>query len=627
MPRGKKSKAKQQPAKPQPKQQNEDEEDNEDKETTQNTEREEDTTITTSSTSTTTTTTTQDDETEEIVPTLRKAKLTSTPWTGTGVLESLPQSRDLKVGKFSVLLHGIELVKDATLELNYGNRYGLIGLNGTGKSTLLKVLGERQVPIPYHIDIYYLAGEVEASNLSALDSVLVNMEAEIKRLEKEAEELTATDEGAESEALAEIYERLDELEPTTARTRAGKILHGLGFSKDMQNKKTKDYSGGWRMRIALARALFVSPTMLLLDEPTNHLDLEACIWLEEYLKSYKRILVVISHSQDFLNGVCTNIIHLHNQDLIYYGGNYDQYVITRKELEEHQMKQYYREQDEIAHMKDYIARFGHGSAKLARQAKSKEKVLSKMVERGLTEKVTADKVYKLRFEPCGFLAPPIMAFSEVSFVYPGQKNLIYTKLTISVDLDSRIALVGPNGAGKSTLLKMMCGELSPTTGMIRCHQHLRLARYHQHLQDHLDVNLTPLEYMSKEFPQLATKPEQMRQQLGKFGITGKVQTLPIRSLSDGQKSRVVFAWIALKTPHILLLDEPTNHLDIETIDALGEAIREWDGGMVLVSHDFRLISQVAKEIWECKDRKVTKWQGDIISYKKKLRNEVLKDED
>jgi len=212
----------------------------------------------------------------------------------------------------------------------------------------------------------------------------------------------------------------------------------------------------------------------------------------------------------------------------------------------------------------------------------------------------------------------------MSFGYvPGQKNEIYTKLTISVDLDSRIALVGPNGAGKSTLLKMMCGELSPTGGMIRCHQHLRMGRYHQHLQDHLDVDLSPLDYMSREYPALAQKPEQMRQELGRFGVTGKVQTLPIKSLSDGQKSRVVFAWIALRNPHILLLDEPTNHLDIETIDALASAINVWDGGLVLVSHDFRLIGQVCKEIWECKNKRVTKWPGDILSYKKKLKAEVL----
>jgi ATP-binding cassette subfamily F protein 2 len=564
-----------------------------------------------------------DDQNDNEITVVKKSIIT--PWTGTGVLESLAQSRDIKIGKFSVSLHGIELIKDATLELNHGNRYGLIGLNGTGKSTMLKVLGERQVPVPAHIDIYHLSGEVEASEKTALEAVLENLEIEIKRLEKEAEGLVGVDDD-DNERLNEIYERLDELEPTLAKTRAGRILHGLGFTSEMQLKKTKDYSGGWRMRISLAKALFVAPAMLLLDEPTNHLDLEACIWLEEFLKEYKRILVVISHSQDFLNGICTNIIHLHNQSLVYYGGNYDQYVTTRKELEDHQMKQYTREQDEIAHMKDYIARFGHGSAKLARQAKSKEKVLNKMVEKGLTEKIVADKVYKLCFEPVGFLAPPIMSFTDVSFTYPGQKKPIYKKLTISVDLDSRIALVGPNGAGKSTLLKIMVGELVPSDGVVRCHQHLRLARYHQHLQDQLNVELCPLEYMSKEFPHLATTPETMRQQLGRFGITGRVQTLPIKLLSDGQKSRVVFAWIALRTPHILLLDEPTNHLDIETIDSLARAINNWDGGVVLVSHDFRLIGQVAKEIWECNNGRVIKWTGDILAYKNKLKSQILAEE-
>jgi len=275
MPRKKGNKAKQ-PAKPQPKK-----EENEEKASASGSENEK-----------------EENNTKEVEEAqnqtvAKEKKYVSTPWTGSGVLESLQQARDVKIGKFSVSLHGVELVKDASLELNHGNRYGFIGLNGTGKSTMLRVLGERQVPIPAHIDIYHLSGEVEASDKTAMDAVLENLEEEIKRLEKEAEELAGTEEGADSERAAEIYERLDDLEPTTARTRAGRILHGLGFTSDMQKKKTKDYSGGWRMRIALARALFVSPSMLLLDEPTNHLDLEACIWLEEYLKQYKRILVVI----------------------------------------------------------------------------------------------------------------------------------------------------------------------------------------------------------------------------------------------------------------------------------------------------------------------------------------------
>jgi len=514
-------------------------------------------------------------------------------------------------------------VKDTSLELNHGRRYGLIGLNGSGKTTMLRVLGERQVPLPDHIDIYHLSGEVEATDAQALDVVLDGLAKEVARLEKRSEELLDAEEEEAKEALEEIYARLEELDPSTAPARAGKILSGLGFTKEMQVQPTKDFSGGWRMRIALAKALFVAPDLLLLDEPTNHLDLEACVWLEEYLKNYHRILVIISHSQDFLNGVCTNIIHLHNTKLTYYGGNYDTYITTRAELEEHQMKQYNREQDEIAHMKNYIARFGHGSAKLARQAKSKEKALSRMMEGGLTEKVVHERIFNFRFFPCGNIPPPVLMFDGVTFGY-NEKRLIYsTPLDFGIDLDSRVALVGPNGAGKSTLLKLMVQELQPTTGMVRAHQHLKIARYHQHLQDLLDDSLSPLEFLAKSFPELAPTPEKMRQQIGRFGLTGKVQTLPIRYLSDGQKSRVVFAHIALQTPHILLLDEPTNHLDIETIDSLAAAINEFEGGLVLVSHDFRLISQVADEIWECAKGKITKYDKDIMSYKETLREKVM----
>jgi len=288
------------------------------------------------------------------------------------------------------------------------------------------------------------------------------------------------------------------------------------------------------------------------------------------------------------------------------------------------MKRYTKEQEDIQKMKEYIARFGHGHAKLARQAQSKEKVLAKMVERGLTEKVIKDKIYHFSFEDCGKIPPPNLQFNEVCFGYkPGFENLLYNNLDLSVDCDSRVALVGPNGAGKSTLLKLMCREISPTSGMVRAHQHLRIARYHQHLTDQLDVELSPLEFMMKQFPDYATKHEEMRKAVGRYGVTGVTQTLAIKNLSDGQKSRVVFAWIAWRQPHLLLLDEPTNHLDIETIDALAFAINQWDGGMVLVSHDFRLISQVAEEIWVCKDKTINVWRGNILEYKEKLRATIM----
>ncbi|RWW87390.1 hypothetical protein BHE74_00003780 [Ensete ventricosum] len=348
-------------------------------------------------------------------------------------------------------------------------------------------------------------------------------------------------------------------------------------------------------------------------------DLEACVWLEESLKKFDRILVVVSHSQDFLNGVCTNIIHMQNKKLKFYTGNYDQYVQTRADLEENQMKQYKWEQEQIASMKEYIARFGHGSAKLARQAQSKEKTLAKMERGGLTEKVVKDKVLVFRFTDVGKLPPPVLQFVGVTFGYTPD-NLIYKNLDFGVDLDSRIALVGPNGAGKSTLLKLMTGDLVPLDGMVRRHNHLRIAQFHQHLAEKLDLEMSALLYMMREYP--GNEEEKMRAAIGKFGLSGKAQVMPMNNLSDGQRSRVIFAWLAWRQPHLLLLDEPTNHLDIETIDSLAEALNEWDGGLVLVSHDFRLINQVAEEIWVCENQAATRWEGDIMEFKEHLRSKT-----
>ncbi|EDQ84909.1 uncharacterized protein MONBRDRAFT_35317 [Monosiga brevicollis MX1] len=538
----------------------------------------------------------------------------------TGVLASHEQSRDVKLINFSLTYHGVVMFEDTTLELNYGRRYGLLGPNGAGKSTLLTAIAEQDVPLPDHFDIFHLKKEIDATDLTALEAVL-DVDAERKRLEAEAERLIEMD-LAESDRLTSIYERLDAMDASLAEAKAAKLLHGLGFTKEMQAKKTKDFSGGWRMRIALARALFIQPSIMLLDEPTNHLDLEACVWLEEELKNYPACLVIISHSQDFLNGVCTNIMHLQNRHLKYYSGNYDQYVKTRAELEENQMKRYQQEQDQIAHMKNYIARFGHGSAKLARQAQSKEKVLAKMVAGGLTEKVQADHSIDFKFPDCGKLPPPVLMVENVSFKYPGTEKYLYRNLDFGVDLDTRLALVGPNGAGKSTLLKLIVGELTPTEGQIRRNAHLRFARYHQHLEDQLDFSLSPITFMQKEFQEELKEIEDARKAVGRFGLTGKMQTMPIEQLSDGQRSRLIFAWLAMTRPHMLILDEPTNHLDMETIDSLARAISGFEGGVLLVSHDFRLIDQVAQQIWIAENETVTRWEGDILAYKEHLRRKL-----
>uniref|UniRef100_A0A672I1H4 ATP-binding cassette sub-family F member 2 n=1 Tax=Salarias fasciatus TaxID=181472 RepID=A0A672I1H4_SALFA len=531
----------------------------------------------------------------------------------TGVLASHPNSTDVHISSLSLTFHGQELLADTSLELNSGRRYGLIGLNGTGKSMLLSAIGHREIPIPEHIDIYHLTREMAPSEKSALQCVMEVDEQRIM-LEKEAERLAHED--SECEKLMELYERLEELDADKAEVRASRILHGLGFSAAMQQKKLKDFSGGWRMRVALAS--FKGLKLLR----SCHGATEMCI-NQLFLVRFKRILVLISHSQDFLNGVCTNIIHLHQRKLKYYTGNYDQYVKTREELEENQMKRFNWEQDQIAHMKNYIARFGHGSAKLARQAQSKEKTLQKMVASGLTEKVVNDKTLSFYFPPCGKIPPPVIMVQNVSFKYSDNTPHIYKNLEFGIDLDTRVALVGPNGAGKSTLLKLLMGELLPTDGMIRKHSHVKIGRYHQHLTEQLELDLSPLEYMMKCFPEIKEK-EEMRKIIGRYGLTGKQQVSPIRNLSDGQKCRVCFAWLAWQNPHMLFLDEPTNHLDIETIDALAEAVNEFEGGMMLVSHDFRLIQQVAQEIWVCENQTITKWNRDILAYKEHLKSKIEK---
>eukprot|EP00804_Cyclotella_cryptica_P011774 CCRYP_011365-RA/>CCRYP_011365-RA protein AED:0.04 eAED:0.04 QI:204/1/1/1/0.83/0.57/7/2476/682 len=486
------------------------------------------------------------------------------------------RSRDVNVQNFTLQHKGAVMLDGTSIVLNHGNRYGLIGRNGCGKSTLMKALGVRAVPIPTGIDIFHLKEEVEpSSTLTALEAVM-EVDEERARLEKEAEELNAAltklteeEEGSSAgtdnddgltmdekqeilmELLTSTYERLDALDADTAETRARSILMGLGFTHAMQSKFTADFSGGWRMRVSLARALFIQPTLLLLDEPTNHLDMEAVIWLEDYLSKWDKILLLISHSQDFLNNVTTHTIHFTNKrKLEYYDGNYDQFVKTKSELEENQMKQYNWEQDQIKSMKEYIARFGHGTSKNAKQAQSKQKVLDKMVRAGLTEKPEVEKVLNFKFPDPGHLPPPVLAFHDVSFGYPNCEPL-YTNVNFGVDLDSRVALVGPNGAGKTTLVKLMSGELQPTLGDIRPHGHLKIGRFTQHFVDVLDLEQTPLEFFDTVYP--GTPREDQRKYLGRFGISGKMQMQKMAELSDGQKSRVVFAKLGRDAPHILLL--------------------------------------------------------------------------
>ncbi len=539
--------------------------------------------------------------------------------TATGILASEKRARDIKIQSFSLSLKGVPLVEDTTIELNYGQRYGLIGANGCGKSTMLRCLAAREVPIPETTDVYLLSEEAKPSDLSAIEWVIDAARKEVIRLEAQ-EELIIAEDGPESELLPAIHDSLDLLDPNTFETRASRILLGLGFTSSTLHKATKDMSGGWRMRVALARALFIQPTLLLLDEPTNHLDLEACVWLEYYLSSYSKILIVISHSQDFLNGVCTNMMVLQQRKLRYWGGNYDQYKKTKTEQDLNQLKLYKKQQEEIKHTKEFIASCGTYS-NLIRQGKSRQKQLDKMIEAGLIEKPYEEPRFKFQFHDTGIVQPPVISFTDVAFSYSGKvEDYLYTRLNFGIDCDSRIALVGPNGAGKSTLLKLIVGEIVPCEGNISVRSGTSIGRYHQHSTEHLDMNKSPVDYIRDKFCEKYPESNNLqdwRSRVGQFGITGSAQLNPIANLSDGLRTRLAFCEIALNKPHMLLLDEPTNHADLEMIDSMAAAIKAFSGGCVIVSHDFRLLQAVAEEIWVV-DRGVNIWRGSIQDYKKML---------
>lgn len=529
---------------------------------------------------------------------------------------------DILVEKIDMSYQGVGLLENASLNLVSGHRYGLVGPNGCGKSTLLKVLGCHEIPFPSNVDRYFVSREVDASETSALDAVL-SVDNEREHLDAEIEKLLLADQEDPHvlHRMEDIYKRLDDLDADTAEARAGKILFGLGFDPEMQRRPTNSFSGGWRMRISLAQALFINPTVLLLDEPTNHLDIEAVVWLENYLSKFDKILFMVSHSQDFMNNVCTKICHMQLKQLNYYDGNYDQYCTTRMEKEMNQQKKFEWEQNQIKNMKEYIARFGHGSAKLARQAQSKEKTLAKMTRGGLTESVAKDANINFKFTCAGPLPPPMIQFREVSFNYPGRETL-FRNLDLGVDMDSRICLVGPNGAGKTTLTKLMCRELEPTEGYVGKNPHCIMARFNQHFVDQINMELTPLEWMAEEYP-LVKDITILRGALGRFGISGQPQSTPMKALSDGQKSRTVLAWMAYKSPHFIILDEPTNHLDIESIDALAEGINKFEGAVVVVSHDLRLIAQIAEEIWIVDKGEAKRFNGDIADYKEHVQKQVM----
>ncbi|KAJ1972958.1 ATP-binding cassette, regulator of translational elongation [Dimargaris xerosporica] len=539
------------------------------------------------------------------------------------------QSKDIKVERFDISFAGKRILTDTTLTLAFGRRYGLIGRNGIGKSTLLRAISRRELEIPTHISILHVEQEMVGDDTSAIRSVLKAdiwrehllkeekfLLDQIKLTEAEPDPKTNSDASLSKDALsvqlADVYRKLQEIESDKAEAKAASILAGLGFHQADLQRPTKSFSGGWRMRLSLARALFCRPDLLLLDEPTNMLDIPAVVWLEQYLRKWPSTLLVVSHDREFLDEVATDIVHQHSEKLDYYKGNFSVFHGTKEERRKNQIREYESQLQYRQHLQDFIDRWRY-NAKRAAQAQSKIKILEKLP---VLEAPEDETVVTFRFPDPEALSPPILQMDEVGFGYTPEKRIL-SGVNIDMQMNSRIAVVGPNGAGKSTMLKLLIGKLDPVTGMVHRHGRLRIAYFTQHHVDQLEMDLSPVAYMAKAFP--GRSEQEYRAQLGAFGISGMTGLQTIRTLSGGQKSRVAFACLAIQQPQMLILDEPTNHLDMDSIDALTKALRDFDGGVVVVSHDERFINAVTDELWVCDGGALHKFMGNgIKDYKAQI---------
>jgi ATP-binding cassette subfamily F protein 1 len=534
---------------------------------------------------------------------------------------------DIKVENFDIAAAGRVLFQKANLTIAFGRRYGLVGPNGMGKTTLLKHIASRKLNIPPHIDILYCEQEIRVDNTTAINAVLQSDKHRYALMEEHAKLNQKLEDGdlSVSERIQEIDDELKNLGAEAAESRARRILAGLGFDKDMQEKAVEDFSGGWRMRISLARALFLEPTLLLLDEPTNHLDLNAVIWLDNYLQSWKKTLLVVSHDQGFLDNICTDIINLEDKKLFNYKGNYTSFrKMYDQKMKEH-VKAYEQQQKNLTALKKGGKSGKAAEEELKNRAQAKQNKLQKGKKTSAAigddndepppELLQRIKQYSVKFvfpDPTK-ISPPVLGLHNVSFGYGN--SLLFKDLDFGIDMESRVAIVGPNGVGKSTLLKVLYGKLEPTSGEVFRHRQVKIGWFDQHANEALNGEVSGIEYLSRKFQidiQIA------RKNLGMTGLPGESHTVKIKDLSGGQKSRVALAELSLFAPDILILDEPTNNLDIESIHALAEAIESFTGGVLMVTHDERLIRKTNCQLWVVEDKKVYEIDGDFDDYRKEI---------
>ena len=515
----------------------------------------------------------------------------------------------LKIENITYSVEGRPLFEGASATIPTGHKVGLVGRNGAGKTTLFRIIKRElaleggDISLPNRARIGGVAQEVPSSSTSLIETVLA---ADTERASLLIEAETAHD----AHRIAEIQARLTDIDAWSAEGRASSILKGLGFDAVAQQRPCSDFSGGWRMRVALAGVLFAQPDYLLLDEPTNYLDLEGALWLESYLQKYPHTVLIISHDRGLLNRAVTGILHLDNKKLTYWSGPYDQFA--RQVAERRAVLQAEAKKQELrrAHLQSFVDRFKAKASK-AVQAQSRVKMLEKMVT--ITAPEDAKKVVFTFPEP-EELSPPIINMEGVAVGYGGP--LILKKLSLRIDQDDRIALLGRNGEGKSTLSKLLAGKLQPAEGKMVSSSKLRIGYFAQHQVDELFIDETPLQHIMRLRP--AEGQPRLRARLAGFGLMADQAETVVGRLSGGQKARLSLLLATIDAPHLLILDEPTNHLDMESREALVEALTQYSGAVILVSHDMHLLGLVADRLWLVKGGAVTPYTEDLEAYRRQL---------
>ncbi|CAO5678029.1 MAG: putative ABC transporter ATP-binding protein YheS [Holosporales bacterium] len=516
----------------------------------------------------------------------------------------------LNVQNITYRIQGRTLLDEASFQLPQGHHAALIGRNGTGKSTLFKLILDElhtdggSIDVPRDYKIVTVAQETPGGTQTLRDFVLKSD----KKLTHLFKELETTEDG---ERIADIYEEIEKLDGFAAESRAAEILEGLGFSESQQNQSLDDFSGGFRMRVALAAALFQNPDLLLLDEPTNHLDLDAIEWLKDFLKNYQGSLLLISHDRDVLNASIDHIFHLHKGKIYKYAGNFDQFLKAFEEKSRNAQKINEKVEQKRQHLQKFIDRFKAKASKAA-QAQSRVKALSKLQTVDVLEEEAS---IEFSFPDVEQIASPLVRFDKLQLGY--DDRVILKGLNGGIDLDDRIALLGANGNGKSTFAKFLSGRLEPLKGEFFKSGRLRVGYFHQHQLEDLPLDETPYIMFQALLP--AWNQTRVRGHLGRFGFSADRANVVIKNLSGGEKVRLVFARLCIENIHLLILDEPTNHLDIQARESLILAINEFEGAIVLIAHDWHLIQHTMDRYWIVRDGTIKPFTGTLTDYKKSFK--------